>query len=69
MVPWLVFSECCKIQDSFENIQNFFSPKVAKFSYSGTNIIYLDVNTLSHVNVNTYSNFCENVADEASRLL
>lgn len=68
MVPrLLVFSECYKIQDSFESMQNFHSPQVAKISYNGIIDIYLD--TVSHINVHTYSNFHGNVADEASHLL
>lgn len=58
MVPWLlVFSECFKIQDSVENIQNFHSPKVVKISYNGIIVIYLDRNTLPHINVNTIATF------------
>lgn len=42
-----------------------FFPKWQKLATD----IYLDMNTLAHINVNTYSNFCENVADEASPVI
>lgn len=33
-------------------MQNFIPPKMAKINYRGIIVIYLDVNTLSQVNVN-----------------
>ena len=52
MVSWLlVFSECFKIHDSVENIQDFHSPKVVKISYNGIIVIYLDRNTLPHITI------------------
>ena len=53
MVPWLLaFGDCFKIQNSVENTQNFHSPKGVKISYNGVIVIYLDTNTLPHINVN-----------------
>lgn len=66
MVPWLlVSSEYYKMQNLFESVEFPFFPKWQKLATD----IYLDMNTLAHINVNTYSNFCENVADEASPVI
>lgn len=64
MVPWLlVFSECYKMQDSFENTENFHS-KVTETAAA----VQLPFTWRIHAarQGQHTEHFCENVADEAS---